>query len=376
LRQSFTNENDAFKAIFKEVYSGAPLVATNNPRFFYFQGRGSFISFEDSYMKIFADNHGGNINCLKKSMDAYVDIMKMTSPEGEAGFFMRTLDATGANYLRFWALAYGFNMNIEDVLAGESLEKLKLRNELYLRAYQKYWTIVDLRDFIAPVVYSGNCFLNLDGLDESNLDKYAENLMSLIKQAAKDDLCIDDSDMFLDRLFSAGQVVYVPDDNGETVFDMALLQNTLKYNPNLQVYVVANRVRVSNNVDLSSLQDLCRGCFPQLYANTHFLGVSTLFEVPTCADLSLGEQNIVKNSDVVFVKGQMFFENCDMYKLNPDTFYCFVSSSSINNALIGLKKGRNAGIIVRISSDQDKYVVKNGRDITRTLLDARAEANP
>jgi hypothetical protein len=94
-------------------------------------------------------------------------------------------------------------------------------------------------------------------------------------------------------------------------------------------------------------------------------------EVPLCADLTEAEQHIIGSSDVVMVKGQMFFEYCDMYKLNPNTFYFFVSSSAINNLLTGARK--DDGIVAQISSAGAKYRVEARKSVVKTLLDLRTE---
>jgi hypothetical protein len=373
-RADLFEENNAFSAVEKYLGLSNYSFDSNNLRFVGIQEREEMFRWLDSAMKVFTDNNADNFRYdnLRNSMQFFAAVFKMASPELEGGFFMRNLDSLSANLLRYDSLSFGFGRSIQDTLAIETTDKTILRNEVYLKVWQDYYMSADLSEFIAPVVYSGNCLINTNSLTTNDLTISAADLYAHIKQAAKTPLRIDDSQLFVDRVLSAGQMVYVPDDNGETVFDLALLQRALEFNPNLQIYIVANKTPVSNNVNIQSLQSICqRDSFKRLNANIHFLGLDSCLEVPLCVNLTREEQNIISSSDVVMVKGQMFFEYCDMYKLNPNTFYFFVSSSAINNLLTGARK--DEGIVAHIPSADAKYKVESRKHVTRTLLDLRTE---
>jgi uncharacterized protein with ATP-grasp and redox domains len=374
-RADLWEESGAFSAIEKYLGLNDYGFGENNLRFVGIQEREEMFRWLDSAMKVFADNNADNFyyDNLRKSMQFFAAVFKMASPDLESGFFMRNLDSLSANLLRYDSLAFGFGRSILDTLAIEPMDKTLLRNEVYLKVWQEYYMKADLREFMAPVIYSGNCLIDTNSLTANDLTASAADLYARIKQMAKTPLRVDDSQLFVDRILSAGHMVYVPDDNGETVFDLALLQRALESNPNLQIYIVANKTPVSNNVDIQAVQSICqRDLFKRLYANVHFLGIDSCLEVPLCKDLTLEEQRVISNSDVVMVKGQMFFEYCDMYKLNPHTFYFFVSSSAINNRLTGVKP--NEGIVAHIPSAEAKYRIEARKNIVKTLLDLRAES--
>jgi uncharacterized protein with ATP-grasp and redox domains len=339
-----TTNTEAFTLVKKNFYLGN-YQFTDNLIWFYAQPTELMFRWMDSFMKVFAEKNGGDTDNfkLKHSMYLWSSFVKMYSPNKEVAYFLRNMDVLSSNFIRLVSLAHGFSEKLS--LASEPYEKARLRNQVYLEVLRRpEFSLLNIQELLKRAIYSGNCIIDTTDLTRDNLDLYAENLADRIIKEAAADLRIDDSQEFLLKASVAKQLVYVPDDNGEVVFDLALLQRLALNNPELQIFVVINKEQVSNNVNRQLLEAILENEYfatllrKQLTESLQFIEMNSFLDVPTVADLSLSAQGIVRQSDLVLVKGQMFYEYCDMYNLNPNTYHFFVSSSAGNNMLTGVKK--------------------------------------
>ncbi|GBR75754.1 hypothetical protein NO2_0396 [Candidatus Termititenax persephonae] len=366
---------DAFtlvkKAFYLENYR-----FTDNLIWFYAQPAELMFNWMDSSMKVFAERNGRDTDNSKltRSMYLWSAFVKMYSPAGDIAYFLRNMDILSSNFIRLVCLAQGFSEELS--LANESYQKAELRNQVYLEVLRRpEFSALSIPELLSRMIFSGNCLIDTTNLTQDNLKSYAENLADKIIKESAAGLRIDDSREFLIKASTAQQIVYVPDDNGEVVFDLALLQRIVLSNPALQIFVVSNKEQVSNNVNQQLLEAILKTEYfavlsrKQAAGSFRFIEINSFLDVPTVADLSRPAQEIVRQSNLVLVKGQMLYEYCDMYNLNPNTYHFFVSSSAGNNMLTGVKK--NEAIVVRIPSAESKYLIRNKKHVEKTLLDLR-----
>lgn len=168
-----------------------------------------------------------------------------------------------------------------------------------------------------------------------------------------------------DLLSLAGHLVFLFDDNGELVWDLALIQRLLHDNSRLQITAVVNTQIVANNANEETLAR-CLGHpqFSDLSGHPRFKIFGE--DNPRSAiDLAYCSQQLIdrlETADRVYVKGVSFFET--IQGLPVDTYYGFVVHSEDSQLCTGLSRG--SGVLARVPAGESGY--EYGR---RTLLESR-----
>jgi uncharacterized protein with ATP-grasp and redox domains len=146
------------------------------------------------------------------------------------------------------------------------------------------------------------------------------------------------------------KIAVILDDNGESVFDIALFQQLLRDYKNLRVTFVVNRYPISNNISQSA--------FETLIADDYFKDLKRFFEVGS-ADTIIEYQvfrsfeyshlqtetiNTVKRSSAIYIKGENFYET---FQIDKSTrYHCFTVHSPTSILLTGFPAG--SGIFVKL----------------------------
>jgi formylglycine-generating enzyme required for sulfatase activity len=185
--------------------------------------------------------------------------------------------------------------------------------------------------------------------------------------ADKGAFAISDVEVFLREVLSKEcHLLFFFDDNGELVWDLALIRRLLAENPHLKVTGVAGKQVVANDANLKTLErcleheklyDLLK-----LQHNSRFTILaenkySSSIDLNFCTEELL---NLIGHADVVLIKGVNSFE-C-MQRLPVVAYYSFVVYSRDSQICTGLSK--NSGVFVRVPQNTLAYEYENAE---RTL---------
>ncbi len=175
---------------------------------------------------------------------------------------------------------------------------------------------------------------------------------------------IDDRERFhRDVLLVDHHLVFLFDDNGELIWDLALIQFLLQHHSSLRVTGVISNQVVYNNANWSTLSFVLReSIFQELTTSPRFTllredNFRSSIDLNYCSETLL---DTIRSSDFVFIKGAEGFET--LQELPVDTYYAFVVYSDHSQKVTGCKKG--SGIFVRIPAGQAGYHYE-----TQTLRD-------
>lgn len=182
--------------------------------------------------------------------------------------------------------------------------------------------------------------------------------------------CIDHIDQFLADVGvdSRRTVVVILDDNGESVFDIALFQRLLNDTVELEVAFVVNRYPVSNNIALGEFQVLLDDDrFADLGRHLERGRASVCVEEQVFRSFELAylrpeTRRAIDRSQAVYVKGVNFFETLQI----PDTvrYHCFAVHGHTSELLTGCTEGR--GVFARLLPGQTGYTY-HAHDRVETL---------
>jgi hypothetical protein len=169
--------------------------------------------------------------------------------------------------------------------------------------------------------------------------------------------------------------VFVLDDNGESVFDLAIMQRLLAEFRGLTVSLIINRFPVSNNISLPTFRAALEE--PAFVAARRFVAEQRLliytenqafrsFEPDYLSELA---REVIEESDFVYVKGANFFETFQLPK--KTRYHCFTVSGPTGVMLTGFPEG--TGIFARIPAGVNGFEYFDSTHIT-TLKELLSES--
>jgi hypothetical protein len=169
--------------------------------------------------------------------------------------------------------------------------------------------------------------------------------------------------------------VFVLDDNGESVFDLAIVQRLLEEYRDLTISLLINRFPVSNNISLPTLRAALEE--PTFDAARRFVSEQRLliytenqaFRSFEPDYLSVVAREVIEHADFVYVKGANFFET---FQLPQKTrYHCFTVSGPTGVMLTGFPEG--TGIFARIPAGVNGFEYFDSTHIT-TLKELLSES--
>ena len=177
---------------------------------------------------------------------------------------------------------------------------------------------------------------------------------------------VDDRDQFTKDLSTLhGTLVCLLDDNGELVWDLALIQSLLTQNSELKVTVVINPNIVTNNTSMATMER----CFEhpllaplvthtrfEVFKENHY---RSAIDPSYCSDALIEK---MESADCLYIKGASYFET--IQGIGTDTYYAFVVHSKDSILCTGLPKGR--GVFAYSSANMIGY-----HYLKETLVDTR-----
>lgn len=149
-------------------------------------------------------------------------------------------------------------------------------------------------------------------------------------------------------------LAFIFDDNGELVWDLALILSLLLHYPSLEITGIVNDQVIENNANLQTLERCLD--HPRLCLLKTMLRFSTFTEshIRSSIDLSNSSLELVRlltEMDLIFVKGTSAFET--MQKLPAPTYYAFVNHGQDIQKYTGIEPGR--GVFVRVPCQTRAY---------------------
>jgi hypothetical protein len=154
-----------------------------------------------------------------------------------------------------------------------------------------------------------------------------------------------------------GTWVVVLDDNGESVFDLALFQRLLLADSGMRLVLLVNSFPVSTNFSSQALRALLddpyflplRGELAN--GRVRVLEESQAFRAFEANLLSSQARECVAGARGVYVKGQAFFET--FQPVEARRYYCFCVSSRTSALLTGCRIGQ--GVFARVDEGRSGF---------------------
>jgi hypothetical protein len=263
--------------------------------------------------------------------------------------------------------------------AGRLQEQGKLANHIALQLLKKL-SGLSYRQLCTLSVFMGVIWTSRKDVQQAFLTNPSATLANIDTQlnTQRTNWCIDHIDQFLSDMGADSQetVVVVLDDNGESVFDVALFQRLLNDTGMLQVTFVVNRYPISNNIAM--------GTFQALLEDAYFADLRRHFDqdrATLCIErqvlrsfelihLQPNTLHAIKNSQATYIKGGNFFETFQIPEIVR--YHCFTVYGRTSMLLTGCTEGR--GVFVKLQPGQTGYTYYS-YDQIETLRDevARGE---
>ncbi|MBL3528789.1 MAG: hypothetical protein JMN27_14545 [gamma proteobacterium endosymbiont of Lamellibrachia anaximandri] len=335
------------------------------------------LSWIDTYIKIMVESHAdyyqipnlATKQIVASSLHIYALLVKMNDYA-----WARRINFNHSVYLQesIVKLIFGHELFLEkntQHTIGNLLRIGDLSNEIALSILSELGKI-DLMQLIQLSIFMGIIWTSRKDIQLSYLQSPNRTTIALtdaITEKSKE-LCIDEREAFLKWTGhdTETSLIVVLDDNGESVFDLALFQKILSLTGNLRITLLINKYPVSNNISLQTLDTLL--------TNPYFSDMKKHFSTGRLKyhfvdqPFRSFEQNyffpitnkIIKSADLAYIKGVNFFET--FQPINLDRFYCFTVSGMTSSMLTGCREG--SGVFARVPKNKTGYIYHSPNTIT------------
>jgi Damage-control phosphatase ARMT1-like domain len=161
-------------------------------------------------------------------------------------------------------------------------------------------------------------------------------------------------------------LLVVLDDNGESMFDLAIVQQVVRAEPGVRATLLVNRYPVSDNISLPTLDHaLAQPYFAELRRRVTDGGVTILLEAQPFrsfepAYLAPATRAAIDRCDLLYVKGANFFETFQV--VDKHRFHALAVHEVTSELLTGCPRG--SGIVAELRPGQDGYAYRGPGDVT------------
>jgi hypothetical protein len=274
----------------------------------------------------------------------------------------------------FWACNMSFNVSmflqdrILNLIFGDDIylavsrlaERGRLANQIALRLLENLGDL-SYRQLCSLSVFMGVIWASREDVQRNFIARPGSTLSSINSQlnAHQMNWCIDHIDRFLREMGVDVPLnaVVVLDDNGESVFDMALFQRLLRDNIRLRVIFVVNLYPVSNNISHNAFSRLLkepyftglRGCLSQ--ERVAVCLERQVFRSFEQAYLQPETRRSLAESQLAYIKGANFFET--FQPVSMARYHCFTVHGPTSTLLTGCCEG--AGVFAKLEAGQAGY---------------------
>lgn len=285
---------------------------------------------------------------------------------------------------------FNFSMFIQDrilnLILGDYLlvnNLLKRRNYLSNKIALEFIKELGLQsseDLCVAGIFMGVIWTSDENFQQKFIDNNDDIFTDIYSQIqfSKDKMVVNDINEFIIDLSipeNLIEIAVVLDDNGESVFDLAMFQQLLRELGNLSVSFIVNRFPVSNNISLETLLNLLTDEYFQDLARfkesnrVKIVMEDQVFRSFEPAYLRHETRRIISNAHGVYVKGANFFETFQL----PESiaYHAFTVYGEMSMILTGFLQG--SGIFARSPRGETCFAYYGPDDVTtlRDRIDAR-----
>ena len=295
-----------------------------------------------------------------------------------SAFYIYSLLIKQQNYWLARSINFNYSMFIQDrilnlllgdnlFLSGQSsLETRYLSNQIALNLLR------DLGGLTFRQLCLASLFMGIIWTGDPELQKsYSQKPNSILGDlqarlfSSDNQIGVDHIDIFLNEVSRSKRIVVILDDNGESVFDLALYQQLLSEFHDLVVIFVVNRFPISNNISGGPFKLLLRDLYFHDLNNHLASGrvrivyeqqVFRSFERSFISPETLG---YIKTASFMYIKGANFFETM-RFPANV-VYNAFVVYGEMSATLTGYPEG--VGIFARIPQQKNAYIYEDAEHI-------------
>ncbi len=222
-------------------------------------------------------------------------------------------------------------------------------------------------------VHMGTVWVNAENTQQLYLIEPEQVLADIFEELVtrENRLEVDHVDNFLARCSNGvSELMMVLDDNGESVFDLALAQTLLAIQRQLRITLLINQHPVSTNICCNSLQRILENAqFARMRQYQAQGRLRIVYERQWVrsfeqAFLSSQSQQCLDQAELVYVKGCSFFET--FQPLKKARLFAFVVNGPASEMLTGFRSG--AGIFALLDRGISAYNYRSDEQI-QTLRD-------
>ncbi len=240
----------------------------------------------------------------------------------------------------------------------------KLSNEIALQ-YLKNFSSLDGSKLLEMSAFMGVVWYSTAEIQNDFLSQTAAGLQRVEEQFHKKRhvWAINDYSLFLSDLESCanGSITVILDDNGETVFDLALFQLIHTMYPQLKISFIVNQFPISNNISIEIFNAILEDpFFSQLKHSIVESQIKIFIEKQLFRSFEIDllqtqTRAILDRSDIVYIKGANFFETFQLE--NSKRYHCFTVWGEGSERLTGFSEGE--GVFVRLNPGELGFRVAN-----------------
>lgn len=255
-----------------------------------------------------------------------------------------------------------------------TMEEGQLTNDIALSLLKQY-TDPDYHKMIQLGTFMGIAWANHDQ-KRSLLRIEDDKALSQLERALEmenQSWCINHSDDFLNEVQRLepknANIAVILDDNGESVFDLALCQNLLRELPFLNISFVVNQFPISNNISTPAfnalLQDRYFKDLKKFIRDKRALVIAErqVFRSFEPDLLSPESKTVLDAARLIYIKGANFFETFQY--TGTLRYYCFTVHSFTSQLLTGCQKGN--GIFLKVPVGRKGFYYDNSQTMVSSM---------
>jgi len=247
------------------------------------------------------------LQCLGKLAYYFVSKTKFGEEEkirATAHLYRKIAELFEGDLSNYMEICANFYLEVFKVTGEEDLfaEEKKLSNEIAFKLLDLAKQRAETLSGAIKVAAVGNALDFGTGVYEVSLEDFKKEFSELVSR----EFAINDYSVFVEDLKKSQNILYVLDNAGKAVFDLVLAEKLKEYVD--EVIVAARDKPVQNDVTAKEALELGFGKIAKV--------ISTGSRVPgiylkTCSSEFIG---ILKNSDLVLLKGQGNYQSIDEIK--------------------------------------------------------------
>lgn len=255
---------------------------------------------------------------------------------------------------------------------GSEVRHGRLANEIELRFLRERGRL-SYRQLSALSVFMGVVWVSHPELQASYLARPG-NALSRIEAdlaANRRNWCVDHVDQMIADFneFGTGTVAIILDDNGESVFDIALFQRLISDNPSLRSVFLINSFPVSTDISRDAFELVLEDEFFAELRKHFARDAATLavesqpFRAFETQWLAESTRSIIDEARFLFIKRANYFKAFQI--IETDRYYASTALDLTSMILTGGESG--SGVLAKLGAGQEGYVYRSPDNVVRLV---------